>query len=348
MTLLPTETSPSLLLPYFISAGATAGVLDGLSLDSASPAEVLTAIGGLPFNTIYDYLRAATRQLVENGNAETAISAIEALDNSLGSDATSDRALLDLHTALMQLLVSLHAYTGDSNAALSAAASTLTLLAQEPKRKDEPFLSVLASLLYDLGLIHYSRGEFPQSERSLDKAARIFSRLARINAERYAPAHVATLDAAAKVCRKAGDQAEALKKCQETTARYLEETREGAMDEAVVRRLADSMAEQGLTLAKMGRNREAIQFISRALRYLTRLQPEMDMRQLTLSTELGICLLLHKPTRDKGIHLLNTLLHKATRLGAPELHRRIVDVLADARNPARLDILGVWHKIFPR
>lgn len=336
------------LQPLFIPSGSPTADPEGhLSLSSASPDEIRQHLQRLPFNTLYDYIRSEARLMTDNGRPGDAIEILTELDRLLTHDNDTDRQTLDIHAALMQVTVSLHAATGNSDAALSAAASTLTILAQEPKRKDEPFLSVLASLLYDMALIHYSRSEYPQSERSLDKAARIFSRLARLNPDRYAPAHVAALDAAAKVCRKAGDQAEALKKCQEATARYLEETRGNAMDDAV-ERLASSMAEQGLTLARMGRNREAIQYLSRSLRYLTRINSEMDLRQLNLSTELGICLLRHKPTRDKGIHLLNTMLHKATRLGASDLHRRIVDVLADARNPGRLDILGVWHKIFPR
>lgn len=342
-----TDTTSSALQPLFIPAGAPSGPLAKLALASAPLGELRHAIDGLPFNTIYDYLRSGARHMVDSGDTGRAIETISSFDEMLTRAGDPDRMTLDIHAAMMQVLVGLHADAGNSDAALSAAGTALGLLAQEPKRKDEPFLAVLASLLYDMGLIHHSRSEFPQSERSLEKAAKIFGRLARINPERYAPAHVATLDAAAKVCRKAGAQAEALKRCQEATAQYLELTREGSMDDAVTR-LADSMAEQGLTLAKMGRHREAIQYLSRALRYYTRLQPEMDMHQLTLSTELGISLLLHKPTRDKGIHLLNTMLHKATRLGAVDLHRRIVDVLADARNPARLDILGVWHKIFPR
>lgn len=41
------------------------------------------------------------------------------------------------------------------------------------------------------------------------------------------------------------------------------------------------------------------------------------------------------------------MLHKATRLGADEQHRRIVGILLNA-NTRRLDILGLWHKLFPR
>lgn len=340
-----TEAS-SALQPLFIPAGAPTGALAELALSSAPLGVLRHAIDDLPFNTVYDYLRTGVRQMAEGGDTQRAIEIITSLDEMLTRAGDPDRRALDIHTALMQVLTGLHASTGDTDAALSDAATALQLLAAEPRRKDEPFLSLLASLLYDMAIVHSARSEYPQAERSLDKASKIFNRLARLNPERYGPAHVVVLDAAAKVCRKAGAQAEALRRCQEMTALYIEQTRAGSMDDAVIH-LAESLAEQGLTLARMGRHREAIQFLGRSLRYLTKLNPEFDMRQLELSTELGISLLCHKPTRDKGIHLLNTMLHKATRLGATDLHRRIVGTLADARTPSRIDILGVWHKIFP-
>ena len=51
--------------------------------------------------------------------------------------------------------------------------------------------------------------------------------------------------------------------------------------------------------------------------------------------------------RDKGVHLLNTMLHKATKINAGEEHRRIVDILVNAKSRS-LDILSLWHKVFPR
>ncbi len=335
------------LQPLFVPGDTPSGPLADLALASASLSELRHAIDALPFNTFYDYLRRGARQMVDSGEAPRAISLLHDFDEMLSRAGNLDRRVLDIHTALLQVLAGLHLSLGETAEARSAASEALALLAQEPKRKDEPFLSLLASLLYDLAIIHSADSEFQQAERSLVKAAKLLARLARLNPDRYGPAHVTVLEANVKVCRKAGDQADALRDCQEATNRYLELTREGLMDDAVAH-LADSMAEQGLTLARMGRHREAILFLSRALRYLTRLQPEMDLRQLSLSTELGISLLLQKSTREKGIHLLNTMLHKATRLGADDLHRRIVTTLADARTPARLDILGVWHKVFPR
>ncbi|MCM1028875.1 MAG: tetratricopeptide repeat protein [Pseudoflavonifractor sp.] len=342
-----TDFAARALSPLFIPSDAPAGPLADMALANAPASLLRRAADTLPFNTLYDYIRGGARHMAEAGEARNAISVISSFDELLTRAGDPDRLSLDIHTALMQTLAGLHAFMGETDEALSAAASALALLAQEPKRKDEPFLSTLASMLFDLALIHSARAEYPQAERSMSKSVKLFDRLARANPERYGPAHVTALDTLAKVCSKAGDQADALRRCQEATASYLALTREGAMDDAIDR-LATSLADQGVTLARMGRHREAIQYLSRALKYLTRIQPETDLRQLTLSTELGISLLLHKPTREKGIHLLNTMLHKATRLGADDLHRRIVTTLADARTPSRLDIIGVWHKVFPR
>jgi ParB-like chromosome segregation protein Spo0J len=97
----------------------------------------------------------------------------------------------------------------------------------------------------------------------------------------------------------------------------------------------------------MNRYREAIHFYTRALKYLTRIENEFSLQQLQLSISLGEALIQTKNTRDKGVHLLNTMLHKATKLNATAEHKQIVDILLNARSNS-LDILGLWHKMFPK
>ena len=97
----------------------------------------------------------------------------------------------------------------------------------------------------------------------------------------------------------------------------------------------------------MLRHREAIQYYTRALKYLTKLEDDFSLRQLNLSIALGESMLQIAAMRDKGVHLLNTMLHKATKINASEAHRRIVDSLVDAKSRS-LDILGLWHKVFPK
>ena len=112
-------------------------------------------------------------------------------------------------------------------------------------------------------------------------------------------------------------------------------------------RLVESLTAEGDTLARMGRHREAIQYYSRALKYLTRLEPAFTLHQLRLSIALGKSMLSVSAMREKGVHLLNTMLHKATKINATDEHRRIVDILYNAKSSS-LDILGLWHKVFPK
>ena len=97
----------------------------------------------------------------------------------------------------------------------------------------------------------------------------------------------------------------------------------------------------------MCRQREAVQDFTRALKYLTKMEPEFSLRQLQLSIDLGEALLSVKGSREKGIHLLNTMLYKANKINAGAEHRRIVDILYNAKNNS-MDIFAFWHKIFPR
>ncbi len=61
----------------------------------------------------------------------------------------------------------------------------------------------------------------------------------------------------------------------------------------------------------MDKHRQAVQYYTRALKYLVGIEPEMTLRQLTLSIDLGESLLYIKGQREKGVHLLNTMLHAA-------------------------------------
>ncbi len=228
---------------------------------------------------------------------------------------------------------------------MSSAASTLTLLSQEAKRKDEPFLQILGALLYDIAFLHTRRKEYKQAERELSKALKIYERLAKTNPERYATPHVMALNATTATYRNRVKQAELLAHYQVATSTYLQLVNSGVGE--ATGRLVDSIKSEGDTLAQMGRHREAMQYYTRALKYLTKIEPEFTLKQLQLSISLGEAMLRVNAMKEKGIHLLNTMLHKATKINATEEHRQIVDILFNARSSS-LDILGLWHKVFPK
>ncbi len=300
--------------------------------------------GGAEFNAAYDALRSTVRQRVERDDLAGAIKSVE---QAVGDQAAfAEEEPIDmLRAARMQVLVALQILAGDLSAARHTAARLLTAMAHEPKRKDEPFLELLASTLYDIAYLHAQRSEYRQAERELDKSLKIFERLAKTNPARYGQAHIMAQNAATQIIRSHSKQVETLAKSQEATQEYLKEVNAGIEDATA--RLVESLAAEGRMLASMGKHREAIQYLTRALKYQTGISPNFDHRQLTMSIDLGEALLNVKNTRDKGIHLLNTMLHKATKLGAQDEHRHIVDILLNAKT-GTLDILGFWHKMFPK
>lgn len=303
------------------------------------------AVGKVDFNTAYDFFRTLAVERMEQGMALQAMQTIAETDALIVRAGGEDGHLLNVHAALMQILTALRIEQGQTLEAMESAAQALNLLAQEPKRKDEPFLQVLAMLLYDISLIHSDQSQFKQAEREVEKSAKIFERLVRLDAERYGSAHLLSLNAVTAIYRDRQKQAKLLSSYQASTSEYLELAAKGMNDAAL--RLVDSLAAEAKTLSHMGRYREAVQFYIRTLKYLTKIEPDFTERQLELSIEMGQCMLQVSAMREKGIHLLNTMLHKATRLSRTDLYALVSRILSDAQSH-KLDILGVWHKMFPR
>lgn len=292
------------------------------------------ALSSLPFTDAVD----ALKELMKNPDTTRNLELLE----KLTEETDSESALLP---TLYGFLTHQHLMAGNQDLATRSAAQGLTLLSQTPKRRDEPFLATLAHLLADLAEIHSSRGQHRAAERAIEKAARLFGRLARSNHNRYGAAHLRTLATVTQVCTSRATQANLLSRYLSDTETYLAQAHGGSREAAL--ELCNSLARAGRTLAAMGKHREAVQYFTRSIKYLGKIQPEFTVEQLEMSVDLGESLLAVKQTRDKGIHLLNTMLHKAVRLNALDTHARIVRVLADSHTPG-IDILELWHKIFPR
>lgn len=333
------------LEPVFAAPTTDISTLRSLLRRNRSMSELRHAIGDVEFDTAYDFLRATAIEMVEQGEIDKAISGLEEIDALITRSGEEDRHLLDIHAALMQILTALFIEKDDMDAATKTAASALSLLAQEPKRKDEPFMAILGMLLYDIAFLHTQRKEYKQAERELAKSLKIFERLAKAKPERYASPHVMALNSATATYRNRVKQAELLAHYQAATSAYLQLVNSGISE--ATGRLVESITSEGDTLVQMGRHREAMQYYTRALKYLTKIEPDFTLRQLRLSISLGEAMLRVNAMKDKGIHLLNTMLHKATKIGAADEHRRIVDILFNAKSSS-LDILGLWHKVFPK
>lgn len=336
------ETS---LDPIFIPSASDITGQMALTQGDINMSDLRHAVAALSFNTAYDFFRAAAHKFLAQGQTDQAIDYIVNFDAIATRLADESPKLLDIHAALMQILTSIYLQADMTAEALHSAASTLNLLVQNPKRKDEPFLAMLAALLYDIALIHNSRDESKQAERAIEKSMKLFERLARSNPARYGSAHLLALNASTSIYKSKIKQTKTLSEHQTAANTYLRMVNDGIEDAGM--RLVESLAAEGRTLAKMSRQREAIQYFTRALKYLTKIAPEFSRLHLELSIDLGEALLTIKASREKGIHLLNTMLYKATKINADDQHRRIVDILINAKNPS-LDIFSFWHKLFPR
>lgn len=294
-------------------------------------------------STIIDTLRLVAQTMVEDDGISKVTAQMHWLD-TLFSRKNSDN-VADVLVAIKQVYVALLVEDEKIDLAMNVAAEALTLLAQNARRKDEDFMALLAMLLYDLAQIHCAKKEYKQAEREIAKSMKLLERLSKMKPQRYGSAHIIALNASTSIYRSRVDQANLLAHYQVATSTYLAEVNSGILDATT--RLITSLENEGNTLSQMNRYREAIHFYTRALKYLTRIEPEFSLRQLRLSIALGEALIQAKASRDKGVHLLNTMLHKATKLNATADHRRIVEILLNARNN-RLDILGLWHKMFPK
>ena len=312
---------------------------------NVSTSEIRRFVEETPFNTAYDMLRTQVAEKLQGDDAANVVAELREVMEVLSNSEIAENRALIMKAAIMQILTAACIVREDCTEAKSSAASALNLLAQEPKRKDEPFLTVFGALLYDVASLHGRVKEFKQAERAIEKSLKIFERLSRENPDRYGSALIMVQTALTNVDGNRKHQAELLTQYQAATSEYLKMLGEGV--EGAATRLVDSLFDEGQMLAKMGRHREAIQYFSRALKYLTRNNPPFDLRQLEMSIALGESLLNVAVTRDKGIHLLNTMLHKATKINANDAHRLIVDILLNAKS-RNLDILGFWHKVFPR
>lgn len=334
----------STLDPLFITASNSHSLnqLEAFKAGSSIFA-IRHGLANAPLSTTIDTMRVITLQMIGDNNVSRAIANLQWLDKMFTRH--DNDSIVDERVAIKQALAATLIEDDKIEQAMVVIADALNLLIQNTRRKDENFMCLLALLLFDLAQIHCQKKEFKQAEREILKSLKLFEKLAKLKPQRYSSAQLSVLNASTSIYRSRVDQANLLANYQVETSTYLAEVNSGIIEATI--RLVNSLQNEGDTLSQMNRYREAIHFYTRALKYLTRIESEFTLQQLKLSISLGEALIQAKNTRDKGVHLLNTMLHKATKLDAVEEHKRIVDILLNAGNNS-LDILSLWHKMFPK
>ncbi len=300
-------------------------------------------LANAPLSTIIDTMRVITLQMIGDNNISKAIANLQWLDKMFTRHDCD--SIVDERVAIKQALAATLIEDDKIEQAMMVIADALNLLIQNTRRKDENFMCLLAFLLFDLAQIHCQKKEFKQAEREILKSLKLIEKLSKLKPQRYSSAQLTALNASTSIYRSRVDQANLLATYEVETSTYLAEVNNGIVEATT--RLITSLQNVGDTLSQMNRYREAIHFYTRALKYLTRIEGEFTLQQLRLSIALGEALVQTKNTRDKGVHLLNTMLHKATKLEATDEHKQIVEILLNAKNNS-LNILSLWHKMFPK
>lgn len=295
-------------------------------------------LDALTFDEAYDLVSLYMRDALDRGVVADAVALMTALAGRDGGNRVK-------HAALMQVVAAALIETGDIDGALTGIAGTLRLLSEESDRKDIPFRSVLASLLYDLAILHALRKEYNAAERTIEKAIKLFDSLAKVDPQRYATAHVHALNVATSVYRSRIRQVNLLAHYQVATSTYLAMAGRGAS--AAVSNLIDSLVKEAETLLKLGKPRDAVRYLERALKYLEKLDGAPASRKIDLSVMLGEALVKSFSTRQKGIHMLEALLADAKKAGYGQAVEKI-EYLLDENNTLLMDFLAGWHKIFSR
>lgn len=315
-------------------------VADSALLPFENSADAGIIVEALPFDGAYDLVSTYMRQSIDSGHVDVAITLISGITthNAPYSETIKD-------AARQQILAAAMIEEGDVDGALVRIADALHILSEYPKRRDTAFRSVLALLLYDLALIHAERKEFHAAERTINKAIKLFEVLAKTNPDRYASAHVYALNVATSAYRSRIKQVNLLAHYQVATSTYISMAANGAPE--AVGKLVDSLVREAETLLNLGKPRDAVRYLSRALKYLDKIDPSFSLRKLKVSVMLGEALLHTFTTRQKGVHLLNTLLQKAKKMDAA-VEVEHIGRLLDEKTTSLIDILSRWHKIFSR
>lgn len=321
-----------------LESGFVCRTADPARLSGKGVVDAEKLLDALAFDEAYDLVSLYMRDALDRGVAADAVALMTALAGRDGGNRVK-------HAALMQVVAAALIETGDIDGALSGIAGTLRLLSEESDRRDLPFRSVLASLLYDLSILHALRKEYNAAERTIEKAIKLFDSLAKVDPQRYATAHVHALNVATSVYRSRIRQVNLLAHYQVATSTYLAMAGRGAS--AAVSNLIDSLVKEAETLLKLGKPRDAVRYLERALKHLEKLDGAPVSRKIDLSVMLGEALVKSFSTRQKGIHMLEALLADAKKAGYAQAVEKI-EYLLDENNTLLMDFLAGWHKIFSR
>ncbi|MBQ0116243.1 MAG: hypothetical protein KBT10_10315 [Bacteroidales bacterium] len=208
---------------------------------------------------------------------------------------------------------------GSPSLALGCAENSLQCLFDIRGKRNEDQQSILASLLYNLAIIHHNSGDCSRAAKELTKAQQLLERLAKKNSERFSAMLLRAVEASADIIQSRTKQMNVFAHYQQESEAYAAVLASGADDgntrQALIE-LVETLGKQGSIMLEMGNGRNAVKYFTKALRYQKKLNLPLGMRDLTLSIGLARALMRLINRRAAAEQLLTSLLPLARRLDA--------------------------------
>lgn len=263
--------------------------------------------------------------MIAGGNSSDAAPIIDTLvfDESFG-----DMPLLHmswLWLARMTIFIG----NDDFMLALGAAENALLKMADITSKKKEDFLAILASLLYNLAVVHYKMGDSARAKKELTKCQQIFGRLVKKNERRFSAMLLYAIEASTSIITSKAQQMEVLKHYDDEVKLYTSMLSNGDSKktrEALVN-LVNSLKKEGDIMLEMGNGRNAAKYYTKALRYQKKVSTQMGHKELVLSIGLAKALNKLVNRRESAELLLLSLQPLAKRLNATNEQIEIENLL---------------------
>ncbi|MBQ3960579.1 MAG: hypothetical protein II683_02180 [Muribaculaceae bacterium] len=235
----------------------------------------------------------------------------------------NDDSLLDfpniMHAWIWLVRMTIYIAHADRSAALSAAENALRVLVEVTNKRHADFLAILASLLYNLAIIHHENGDNNRAVKELTKAQKIFERLVKRNERRFTPMMLYSIEASTTIYKSRAKQMSVFEHYQTNTQLYTAMLSEGGTKaRTALNNLVESLKKEGDLMLIMGNARNAAKFYTKALRYQKKASRTMGHKELVLSIGLAKALIRLANRRDAAEQLLNSLLPLAQRINATD------------------------------
>lgn len=243
--------------------------------------------------------------------------AASCIDNAVFNDEIDEWPLL-FHSWLWLARMSVFIKNNDFILALGSAENALNVLVEVTNKRNEDFLAILASLLYNLAIVHSQSDDNSRAVKELTKAQKLLERLVKRDSARFSAMLVHAVEASTSIYKNRANQMNILAHYQHTTELYTAMLNEGGAEKTreALENLVDSLKNEGDLLLQMGNARGAVKFYTKSLRYQKKISNTMGERELTLSIALAKALIRLVNRRAAAEQLLNSLLPLAQRLEA--------------------------------